>query len=87
MKRLSLLLVGSALAMSANAVNWLDASESDSGSSFSLDLDSIETSNIKVLDDYKGTYISVSINGNYPVNNKYRKEHGAYYDNQQLMIL
>jgi len=86
MKRLSMLLAGSALAMSASAVDWLDASESESGSSFSLDLDSIESSDIKVLDDYKGKYISVFINGTYSADNKYRQEHGAYYDNQQLLI-
>jgi len=51
MKRLSILLAGSALAISAQAVNWAEVSESSSGSIFSIDLDSIESSDIRIIDE------------------------------------
>lgn len=86
MKQLSVLLVGSALALSAHAVNWLEVSNIDSGSSFRLDLDSIERSDITVIDEYRGEYISVSIHKTYPVNKKYKGESGIYSSDQQLLI-
>ncbi len=66
MKRLSVLLAGSALALSAQAVNWSEVSESHSGSVFSVDLDSIERSDISIIDEKRVENITVSIRRTYP---------------------
>lgn len=66
MKRLSVLLAGSALAVSANAVNWSKVSESPTGSIFSVDLNSIESSDISVIDEKPMDNITVSIRRTYP---------------------
>ena len=66
MKRLSILLAGSALAISAQAVNWVEVSESSSGSIFSIDLDSIESSDISIIDEKDVENITVSILRTYP---------------------
>ena len=67
MKRLSVLLAGGALAVSAQAVNWSKISESHTGSIFSLDLDSIESSDINIIDEKSVENITVSIRRTYPV--------------------
>lgn len=67
MKRLSVLLAGSALAVSANAVNWSKVSESPNGTIFSLDLNSIESSDISIIDEKPMENITVSIRRTYPV--------------------
>ena len=51
MKRLAVILAGSTLAMSGYAANWLEVSKSQTGSIFSLDLDSIERSDIHIIDE------------------------------------
>ena len=66
MKRLSVLLAGSALAVSANAVNWSKVSESPTGTIFSIDLNSIESSDISVIDEKPMDNITVSIRRSYP---------------------
>ncbi|MGO2506490.1 MAG: hypothetical protein ACTH7L_10295 [Psychrobacter alimentarius] len=66
MKRLSVLLAGSALAVSANAVNWSKVSESPNGTIFSVDLNSIESSDISVIDEKPMDNITVSIRRTYP---------------------
>ncbi|WP_201508861.1 hypothetical protein [Psychrobacter alimentarius] len=66
MKRLSVLLAGSALAVSANAVNWSKVSESPTGTIFSVDLNSIESSDISVIDKKPMDNITVSIRRTYP---------------------
>ncbi|MBB3105742.1 hypothetical protein FHS24_000233 [Psychrobacter luti] len=66
MKRLAVILAGSTLAMSAHAVNWLEVSESQTGSIFSLDLDSIERSDIHIIDEKTVENITVSIRRTYP---------------------
>lgn len=67
MKRLSVLLVGGVLAVSTHAVNWSKISESPTGSIFSLDLDSIESSDINIIDEKSVENITVSIRRTYPV--------------------
>ncbi|WP_296243794.1 MULTISPECIES: hypothetical protein [unclassified Psychrobacter] len=66
MKRLAVILAGSTLAMSAHAVNWLEISKSQTGSVFSLDLDSIERSDIHIIDEKAVENITVSIRRTYP---------------------
>ena len=51
MKRLAVILAGSTLAMSGYAANWLEVSKSQTGSVFSLDVDSIERSDIHIIDE------------------------------------
>lgn len=65
MKRLSVLLAGGALAVSAQAVNWSKVSESPTGTIFSLDLNSIETSDISIIDKKPVENITVAIRKNY----------------------
>lgn len=67
MKRLSLLLAGGALAVSAQAVNWSTVSESPTGTIFSLDSSSIETSDISIIDKKPIENITVAIRKTYPV--------------------
>ena len=66
MKRLAVILAGSTLAMSGYAANWLEVSKSQTGSIFSLDLDSIERSDIHIIDEKAVENITVSIRRTYP---------------------
>ena len=66
MKRLSMLLASSALMVSAHGVNWVEVSESSSGSIFSIDLDSIESSDINIIDEKDVENITVSMLRTYP---------------------
>ena len=66
MKRLAVILAGSTLAMSGYAANWLEVSKSQTGSIFSLDLDSIERSDIHIIDEKEVENITVSIRRTYP---------------------
>ena len=66
MKRLAVILAGSTLAMSGYAANWLEVSKSQTGSVFSLDLDSIERSDIHIIDEKEVENITVSIRRIYP---------------------
>ncbi|WP_394124071.1 hypothetical protein [Psychrobacter nivimaris] len=88
MKRLSILLAGSALAISAQAVNWVEVSESSSGSIFSIDLDSIESSDISIIDEKDVENITVSILRTYPKDKDDSKEEKSNIDHseQQLLI-
>ena len=75
MKRLAVILAGSTLAMSGYAANWLEVSKSQTGSIFSLDLDSIERSDIHIIDEKAVENITVSIRRTYPAP-KIVKENG-----------
>ncbi|WP_201590739.1 hypothetical protein [Psychrobacter fozii] len=96
MKRLSMLLVSGALAVSAHAVDWSKVSESQTGSIFSLDLESIEGSDINIIDEKDVENITVSIRRTYPTQTNEPKEDNAKKDNakkdnihhsdQQLLI-
>ncbi|MGP4119396.1 hypothetical protein ACT3N8_06235 [Psychrobacter aquimaris] len=92
MKRLSVLLAGGALAVSAQAVNWSKISESHTGSIFSLDLDSIESSDINIIDEKSVDNITVSIRRTYPAQkdetkaDKEGKENEIHHSDQQLLI-
>ena len=66
MKRLAVILAGSTLAMSGYAANWLEVSKSQTGSVFSVDLDSIERSDIHIIDEKEVENITVSIRRTYP---------------------
>ncbi len=66
MKRLAVILAGSTLAMSGYAANWLEVSKSQTGSIFSLDVDSIERSDIHIIDEKEVENITVSIRRTYP---------------------
>lgn len=99
MKRLSVLLAGGALVVSAHAVNWSKVSESPTGTVFSLDLDSIEKSDIGIIDEKRIENITVSIRRTYPPQkstaqkstgqkneNKVNKEINIHHSDQQLLI-
>lgn len=98
MKRLSVLLAGGALAVSAHAVNWSKVSESPTGTIFSLDLSSIESSDISIIDDKPVENITVSIRKTYPVQQnetkgtktnreaKVNKDTMLHHSDQQLLI-
>lgn len=86
MKRLSVLLAGSALALSAQAMNWSEVSKSSSGSVFSLDLDSIESSDISIIDEKRVENIMVSIRRTYPASKKNTDDSNVNYSDQQLLI-
>lgn len=86
MKRLSVLLAGSALALSAQAMNWSEVSKSSSGSVFSLDLDSIESSDISIIDEKRVENIMVSIRRTYPTSKKNTDDSNVNYSDQQLLI-
>ena len=66
MKRLAVILASSTLAIGAHAVNWSKVTESQTGSIFSLDLDSIERSDIHIIDEKEVENITVSIRRTYP---------------------
>ena len=81
MKRLSMLLVSGALAVSAHAVDWSKVSESPTGSIFSLDLESIESSDINIIDEKDVENITVSIRRTYPTQTSETKADNAKKDN------
>lgn len=66
MKRLAVILASSTLAMGAQATNWSTVAESQTGSIFSVDLDSIERSDISIIDEKRVDNITVSIRRAYP---------------------
>jgi len=91
MKRLSVLLASGALAVSAHAVNWSKVSESQTGSTFSLDVESIETSDINIIDEKDIENITVSIRRTYPkkkteAKEKEGKQNVIHHSDQQLLI-
>lgn len=86
MKRLSLLLVGFVVSINANAVEWTEVSKSSSGSTFSLDLDSIEHSDISIIDEKKVQNITVSMLITYPAQKGTGKEKTIHHSDQQLLI-
>lgn len=91
MRRLSVVLAGSALAISAHAVNWVEISETVSGSTFSLDSDSIESSDINIIDEHQVENIVASIRRTYPpqlqqTDKKSKKESAIDHSDQQLLI-
>lgn len=97
MKRLSVLLAGGALAVSAHAVNWSKVSESPNGTIFSLDLSSIESSDINIIDEKSAENITVSIRRAYPAQKpvdpkseakeaKVNKDTVIHHSDQQLLI-
>jgi hypothetical protein len=94
MKRLSVLLAGGALAVSAHAVNWSKVSESPTGTIFSLDLNSIESSDISIIDEKPVENIMVSIRRTYPAQKtsgqkdeaKDNKDSMIHHSDQQLLI-
>lgn len=88
MKRLSMLLAGSVLVTSAHAVNWVEVTESSSGSTFSLDLDSIEGSDINIIDEKNVENITVSMLRTYPKQKEKDsvKEKPIHHSDQQLLI-
>src|SRR5699024_9432746 len=65
MKRLAVILAGSTLAMSGYAANWLEVSKSQTGSIFSLDVDSIERSDIHIIVEKEVENTTVAIRTNY----------------------
>ncbi|MCG3880325.1 hypothetical protein [Psychrobacter sp. Ps6] len=88
MKRLSMLLAGSVLMTSTHAVNWVEVTESDSGSAFSLDVDSIEHSDINIIDEKDVENITVSLLRTYPTQKDKStvKEKPIHHSDQQLLI-
>ena len=89
MKRLAVILAGSTLAIGAHAVNWSKVTESQTGSIFSLDLDSIERSDINILDEKQVENITVSIRRTYPAlksTTSDSKESGIHHSDQQWLI-
>ena len=89
MKRLAVILAGSTLAIGAHAVNWSKVTESQTGSIFSLDLDSIERSDINILDEKRVENITVSIRRTYPApksTTSDSKESGIHHSDQQWLI-
>ncbi|MDN5620846.1 MAG: hypothetical protein L0G63_10300 [Psychrobacter sp.] len=96
MKRLSMLLAGSVLVTSAHAVNWVEVTKSNSGSTFSLDVNSIEHSDINIIDEKNVENITVSMLKTYPTSKETQKEKGTdtgttkeksiHHSDQQLLI-
>ena len=89
MKRLAVILASSTLAIGAHAVNWSKVTESQTGSIFSLDLDSIERSDINILDEKRVENIIVSIRRTYPAlksTTSDSKESGIHHSDQQWLI-
>ncbi|MDN6308069.1 hypothetical protein [Psychrobacter sp.] len=88
MKRLSVLLVSSALVFSAQAANWSKVSESRSGSVVSIDFDDIESSDIRIIDEKDVENIIVSIRRSYPSRqaNETVNEKSVHHRDQQLLI-
>ena len=97
MKRLAVILAGSTLAMSGYAANWLEVSKSQTGSIFSLDSDSIERSDIHIIDEKEVENITVSIRRTYPApksvkedgeakETKDTKQTNTHHSDQQWLI-
>ncbi|KAA0922568.1 hypothetical protein FQ082_12305 [Psychrobacter sp. ANT_H56B] len=89
MKRLAVILASSTLAIGAHAVNWSKVTESQTGSIFSLDLDSIERSDINILDEKRVENVTVSIRRTYPAlksTTSDSKESGIHHSDQQWLI-
>ncbi|WP_201531420.1 MULTISPECIES: hypothetical protein [unclassified Psychrobacter] len=89
MKRLAVILASGTLAIGAHAVNWSKVTESQTGSIFSLDLDSIERSDINILDEKRVENITVSIRRTYPAlksTTSDSKESGIHHSDQQWLI-
>ncbi len=88
MKQLSVLLASGALIVSAPAVstpvgNWSKLAESATGSIFSLDVDSIESSDINIIDEKRGKNITVSIRITYPTQKTDAQESNMQDNNAQ----
>lgn len=99
MKRLAVIVASSTLAIGAQAANWSTVAESQSGSIFSLDLDSIERSDINVLDEKQVDNVTVAIRRAYPApksvtkdsqekegKEKQTKESDIHHSDQQWLI-
>ena len=86
MKRLSLLLVSFVVSINAHAVDWTEVTKSRSGSIFSLDLDSIERSDISIIDEKNVQNITVSMLRTYPAQKGKAKEKTIHHSDQQLLI-
>jgi hypothetical protein len=89
MKRLAVIVASSTLAIGAHAANWSTVAESQTGSIFSVDLDSIERSDINVLDEKRVDNITVSIRRAYPASKSTTndsKESGIHHSDQQWLI-
>ena len=89
MKRLAVIVVSGTLAIGAQAANWSTVAESQTGSIFSLDLESIERSDINILDEKRVDNITVSIRRTYPVAKTATsdsKESGIHHSDQQWLI-
>lgn len=88
MKQLSVLLASGALIVSAPAVstpvgNWSKLAKSATGSIFSLDVDSIESSDINIIDEKRGKNITVSIRITYPTQKTDAQESNMQDNNAQ----
>lgn len=88
MKQLSVLLASGALIVSAPAVstpagNWSKLAKSATGSTFSLDVDSIESSDINIIDEKRGKNITVSIRITYPTQKTDAQESNMQDNNAQ----
>ena len=89
MKRLAMIVASSTLAIGAQAANWSTVAESQTGSIFSLDLDSIERSDINILDEKQVDNITVAIRRAYPAPKSAAsdsKESGIHHSDQQWLI-
>ena len=99
MKRLAVIVASGTLAIGAQAANWSTIAESQSGSIFSLDLDSIERSDINVLDEKQVDNVTVAIRRAYPApksvtkdsqekegKEKQTKESDIHHSDQQWLI-
>ena len=89
MKRLAMIVASSTLAIGAQAANWSTVAESQTGSIFSLDLDSIERSDINILDEKQVDNITVAIRRVYPAPKNAvsdSKESGIHHSDQQWLI-
>ena len=89
MKRLAVIVASGTLAIGAQAANWSTVAESQSGSIFSLDLDSIERSDINILDEKQVDNITVAIRRVYPAPKSAAsdsKESDIHHSDQQWLI-
>lgn len=89
MKRLAVILASSTLAISAQAVNWSTVAKSQTGSVFSVDLDSIERSDISIIDKKRVDNITVSIRRAYPAQKNVAKDNAdrtLRHSDQQWLI-
>ena len=86
MKRLSVILASGTLAMSAQAVNWIELSKTNSGSVFSIDTESIESSDIQIIDEKSVDNVTVSIRITYPQSKSEGNKTVIAYCDQQLLL-